>query len=384
MNQSILAKVFSRREMFRSFPRIMQALPDPDPVLQRTGKQLETYRGLTTDAHVFSNIQQRKAGTTSLKWQIRNNDDGALGRFVTRMLQGLDIETLLSQILDAVLYGYCVLEIMWEYTDGLWYPVLVEEKPQEWFFFDEQNEILFRGDGSGDGVKLPPNKFLIVQHQASYYNPYGEKILSRCYWPVTFKRSGFQFWVTFTEKYGLPFLLGKQPKTAEKEQTESLLDALEKMLTDTLAVVPDDSSVSFLEGSHSYSSDVYKKFLDFCNSEISKAILSQTLTTEVQERGTYAASKTHLDIFHYIVQGDKRLVEKTINKLIAMACALNFPESAFPLFELYEEEDVKKTLAERDRLLRQQGILFTTAYYKRFYNLRDDEFHVADELKDEA
>jgi phage gp29-like protein len=185
--------------------------------------------------------------------------------------------------------------------------------------------------------------------------------------------------MTFTEKYGLPFLLGKQPRNTEKSDTNSLLDSLEKMLTDTMAVVPDDSSVSFLEGSKSYSSDVYKKFLEFCNSEISKAILSQTLTTEIQGSGTYAASKTHFEVYDLLIQGDKRLVEKTLNKLIATACGLNFASvavSELPSFELYEESDVKATLAERDTLLQKQGVQFTAAYYQRYYNLKDDEFRL--------
>ncbi len=379
MNTKLLSAVFTKREPHLLFSKMVQILPDPDPVLQKTGKQIETYRELTSDAHVFANMQQRKAGTLSLKWELKKQGKAQNYDYAAGLLRGLDIDTLLSNILDAVFYGYSVLEIMWEYRDGLWYPATVEEKPQEWFFFDDENNPRYRGEAASDGVILPENKFLVVQHQASYYNPYGEKILSRCYWPVTFKRGGYQFWVTFTEKYGMPFLLAKQPRSYTKEEAQTLLDALEKMLTDTMAVVPDDSTISFLEGSRSYSSDVYKKFLDFCNSEISKAVLAQTLTTEIQERGTYAASKTHLDIYHHLVQGDKRLVEKTINRLLEIACRINFSQTNntdLPVFALYEENDVNKALAERDELLIKQGVHLTPEYYKRSYNLREDEFTV--------
>ena len=123
----------------------------------------------------------------------------------------------------------------------------------------------------------------------------------------------------------------------------------------------------------------YEKYLEFCNSEISKAILSETLTTEVTDKGTYAAAKTHRDILHHLVQGDKRLVEKTINKLIAMIWELNFPPFAgadMPLFQLYAEDEIHKSLAERDKILQKQGVVFQKEYFKRYYNLKEDEFEM--------
>ncbi len=379
MNKQKLDKIFSSRESFRSLAKAVQALPDPDPILQTTGKYIEAYRKLTTDAHVFANIQQRKAGTAMLKWRVTAGDNIERDTFTEQFLRELDLDTMFSQILDAVFYGYSVLEIIWEYRQGKWFPAAIEEKPQEWFYFNDNNELIYRGDFAKEDKHLPANKFIVVQHQATYANPYGEKILSRCFWPVTFKRSGFDSWVTFTEKYGMPFLLAKIPRTASKDDSDKLLDTVQQMMTDTYAVLPDDSNISFLDSSKTYTSDVYKKLLEFCNSEISKAIIAQTLTTEIQSKGTYAAAKTHLDIYHNLVHGDKRLVEKTVSGLIRMALNLNFPcthQTLFPQFELYEEGEINGALAERDKTLQQQGVSFTKKYYKKYYNLSDDDFEL--------
>ncbi len=379
MNKQKLDKTFSTRDSFRSFGRALQALPDPDPILQATGNHIEAYRKLTTDAHVFANIQQRKAGTTMQKWRVTAGDNPEHGLFAEQFLNEIDIDSLFSCILDAVFYGYSVLEITWDFRQGKWYPAAIEEKPQEWFYFNDNNELIYRGNLEKTDRQLPPNKFIIVQHQATYANPFGEKILSRCFWPVTFKRSGFDSWVTFTEKYGMPFLLAKIPRTASREDSDNLLATVQQMMTDTYAVLPDDSNISFLDSSKTYTSDVYKKLLEFCNSEISKAIIAQTLTTEVQSKGTYAAAKTHLDIYHTLVHGDKRLVEKTVSRLIRMAVNLNFPcttRTRFPRFELFEETEINSALAERDRILQLQGISFTKQYYKKYYNLSEEEFLV--------
>ena len=142
MNKHNLKHIFSTRESFRSFTKVLHALPDPDPILQMTGKHIEAYRKLTSDAHVFANIQQRKSGTTMLKWRVTGTDNAGHDSFTEKFLSELDLDTLFSQILDAIFYGYSVLEIMWEFRQGKWLPKTIEEKPKEWFSFNDENELL--------------------------------------------------------------------------------------------------------------------------------------------------------------------------------------------------------------------------------------------------
>ena len=375
-----LHREIASRKLMHDLPYLINNLPDPDPILQKTGKSIIAYRDLTSDAHVYANIQQRKAGAASMKWQVMKNSAGDNEvHFIRDVLGRLDIDKLINQILDAVFYGYSVLEIMWEVKNGKYIPTYIEEKPQEWFVYDADNKLRLMENYGSEGIVLPKYKFLVAVNQPTYLNPYGEKTLSRCYWPVTFKRSGLQFWVTFTEKYALPFLVAKEPRTYTSDETAALLASLEKMMRDTIAVIPDDSSIEFIDSSHSHSSDVYQKYLEFCNTEISKAILSETLTTEITDRGTYAAAKTHRDILHHLIEGDKRLVEKTVNALIAMIWELNFVDNAhdtIPVFQLYGEDEVHKSLAERDKTLQKMGVVFGKEYYKRYYNLKEDEFEV--------
>lgn len=355
----------------------MSVLPDPDPILQKTGKSIEVYRDLISDAHVFANIQQRKSGTASLKSRIIAPEHSeSIKTVFSQVVSSIDIGKLIHQILDAPMFGYSVLEVIWKKENGLVIPEQIEEKPQEWFSFDMNNKLLFR-NYRHDEIILPDYKFLLVQSKSSYLNPYGEKALARCFWPVTFKRSGLQYWVLFTEKYGIPFLVAKQPRSYTEADSSVLLQALDKMMQDTYAVIPDDSSVSFTDGSRAYTSDVFKKLLEFCNNEISKALLSQTLTTEVQSKGTYAASQTHKEMLANLIKQDTRLVEKTINQLFQWIWKLNFdsitPGTA-PIFELFDEAETNKHIADRDLILNKQGIKLSKEYYKRVYNLSDGDF----------
>ena len=44
------------------------------------------------------------------------------------------------------------------------------------------------------------------------------------------------------------------------------------------------------------------------NSEISKAVLGQTLTTEIGSTGSYAAANTHMAVRQDIIDADKNLL----------------------------------------------------------------------------
>lgn len=83
--------------------------------------------------------------------------------------------------------------------------------------------------------------------------------------------------------------------------------------------------------------DLYLQLIKLANGEISKALLSETLTTEM-DSGSYAASVTHFKVRREVILGDKFLVEQTINKLIEyIAKVNNFETWNLPKFVLSEQ-----------------------------------------------
>ncbi|GIV45763.1 MAG: hypothetical protein KatS3mg036_0581 [Ignavibacterium sp.] len=383
MDTKILTQEIALRQNFDKIVTYWNMLPDPDPILRKIGKDITVYRELLTDPHLFSTVQQRKAGVLSLNWELQQQDSSQ-NEFdlINEFLNTINLENLIDQILNTPLFGFTVFEIIWEMQGNFLIPKRIDEKPQEWFFFDQFNNLNLKKKfnpnlGTNEGEVINPLKFIYVQHKPTYQNPYGERVLSRCFWPVTFKRGGLKFWVTFTEKYGNPFLIGKLPRGSAQQDIDNLLTSLENMVQDAVAVIPDDSSIDIKEAQRSSSVEVFKELMNFQNSEISKAILTQTLTTEVQDTGTYAASKTMGDMLEKVQLSDKKLVERTINKIIELIYQINFNSINKPNFILYEDEDVDKLLAERDQILVNTGIKFTKDYYIRNYNLLPEDFELA-------
>ncbi|MBR6127898.1 DUF935 family protein, partial [bacterium] len=385
-NKNVKSKItdeIATRKRALNFYSLANILPDPDIVLRKQGKDISIYKELLCDPHVFACVQSRKAGVLSLEWAINRGSEekDKIAEEIENLLVKLDIHKLISDILDATQFGFQPLEIMWKRDkSGHVMPARVVAKPSEWFCFDDDNNLKFRTKENYYGIELPDKKFLLVQNNPTYNNPYGERTLSRVFWNVTFKKGGMKFWVVFTEKYGMPHLIGKHPRGASKAETDSLADMLEEMVQDAIAVIPDDSSVEIQEASKSSSAEIYEKLIDKMNSEISKAILGQTLTTEIGSSGSYAAANTHMQVRQDIIDSDKKLVETAINQLITWICEFNYPNIDVPVFELYAPEDVDLTLAQRDKILSETGVKFTKDYFIKAYGLEDEDFDIREDI----
>ena len=257
-----LSEEIATRQRSLNFYSLCNILPDPDIVLRKQGKDIKIYRGLLCDPHVTACVQSRKAGVLSLEWEIARglNKDKNI-ELLSNLLKKLDIYKLINDILDSVLWGFQPIEVIWEKSGNLILPTELKAKPTEWFCYDADNNLRFKTKQNYFGELLPPKKFLCPQYNASYDNPYGDRILSKVFWQVVFKKGGLKFWTIFTEKYGMPHIIGKHPRGASQEETNALADMLERMVQDAIAVIPDDSSVELKEANKSSSAEIYEKLI---------------------------------------------------------------------------------------------------------------------------
>lgn len=355
-------------------------LPNPDKILQRTGKTIEVYRDLKNDPHVWSCIQSRKSGLLSLDYILLPNDAPTLIiKEIESILSDLDMQQIQRDILEAPLFGYQPLEIIWKLTESarkFYIPEKIIAKPQEWFFFDGDGQLRYRIKGDLKGTPPPPMKILNVQYEASYLNPYGQALLAKCYWPITFKNGGLRFWVNFMEKYGMPILIGQYSRGTSFEESQKLADDLANMTEDSVIVTPSDIDIELKEAVRTSSVDLYKELIKHCNAEISKAILSQTLTTEL-DMGSYAASMTHFKVRREVILSDIRMVEQTMNQLIKFIINLNFSADTYPKFKILINDADNMQKIDRDLKIAKAGnVKFSKKYWMNSYGFKEDEVEV--------
>lgn len=347
-------------------------LPNPDPILKAQGKDIKVYRDLRSSALVGGNIRRRKSSVLALERDLqRGSAPVRVERFIRDWLADLDLDRIIRELLNASLFGYQPVELMWKPLGLSLVPEDLLGKPAEWFLYDQDNRLRFRARDAGiAGEQCDPQRFVVARQDASYDNPYGFADLSMCFWPVMFMKGGLKFWVQFTEKYGSPWVIGKHPRGATDAETNLLLDSLEAMVQDAVAAIPDDSSIEIKEAAgKSSSAEVYRELLTYCRSEINVAMLGQNQTTEAN--ANRASAVAGLEVTEDIRDGDAGIVAATLNAAIRLVVDINFGEQVVaPLYELWEQEEIDKVLAERDRGLTESGVRFTPQYWMRTYNLQ--------------
>lgn len=351
-------------------------LPNPDPILRKMGKDQLVYEEIQGDAHLSGIMSQRTAGVKGLLWDIdRGKAKSRPTKAILKAFQSIDMDSLFGDIIQANYRGFQPIEVMWEKPngEGLIMPKQVVAKPPEWFQFDELNALKFRTFASITGEEVPGYKFLLPRRLPTFKNPYGEALLSKCYWPAVFKKNGLKFWVTFAEKYGIPFMIGKLPRGAAEADYTALVDDLQEMVQDAVVAVPDDASIEVLEpGGKAASAEIFEKLVAWCNSEMSKAIIGHAGGAD-STPGKLGGEDNASDVKEYLVLEDKRLVESVVNQLIRWIMEMNFGAGEQPVFSMFEEEDVDLDLATRDKSLSDQGVTFSKEYYNRVYGFEDGD-----------
>jgi phage gp29-like protein len=349
-------------------------LPNPDPILRRSGRQINVYRELMVDTMVKAGARRRRAAVVSMEhgFDRETTASPALVKNLEAVFADLPVKRLVKQLVDGAFYGYAVAEVIWGKVGGLVVPVDVVVKPAEWFGFDgTTDELVIREKGCVTGAAVPDRKFLIAGNNRSYANPYGEPDLASCFWPVAFRRGGLKFWVKFAEKYGMPWAVGKQPRSASQADADKLADKLDAMVQDAVAVIPDDASVELLQSSTTANADMFEQLLMYASREINITMLGNNQSVEMQSNKASAVAASGVE--GVLRDGDADMVAEPLSLLALWITRVNWPSYACPKYEFWEQQDVDEKVASRDLKLTQSGVKFTKSYWMRQYDLQDGD-----------
>jgi phage gp29-like protein len=268
-----------------------------------------------------------------------------------------------------VLYGYSVQECVYTRSSlGIGIESM-QAKPIEWFYIRADGKWMYRGS-TGLEVECDPRKYFITRRQPSYRQQYGESLLSRLYWTVFFKGHGRKFWAKFLERFGEPLLIGKVA-----DQAKFIADVAALGLAAGLPVQPNETveSVAVTQAGE------FERFDNTLAKSIQKAILGQTLTSDVGSSGSFAAAKVHDSVRQDKRNADIRLVTATVQRLIGTLCDLN-GWGAPPTFVMADGTGLEMDRAQRDKVLVDAGIVkLSKEYILDRYDFEEGDFEVVAE-----
>jgi phage gp29-like protein len=148
---------------------------------------------------------------------------------------------LVRQMADAIGKKYSVHEIIMQPGSGAEDGGLTAELrfAPLWFFENRTGRLRYLDeDGSTEGVEMPPEQWLVAVNDG---------IMEACAVAYMFKRLPLQDWLSFTEKFGMPGILGKTPAAHGTTEWTAMEDAVGAFMNDWAAVVNAGAEIALVE-----------------------------------------------------------------------------------------------------------------------------------------
>jgi phage gp29-like protein len=315
------------------------------------------------DTHLFSELQTRKNAVTGLDYDVapfsESAEDKKIRDFVADCIFNLDsFEEALLDLLDAIGKGYSLAEILWRIDGGravidriAWIhakKALFYERgaANMWQKSYEVPKILTEAQPIG-GEAMPA--FKLVYHRYKARSGYDTRagLLRVCAWMYLFKNYGVKDWVAFAEVFGMPLRLGKYDSGASKEDKDALRAAIYSLGADAAGIISKNTEIEFVEAvKNAGKNNIYETLANFCDKQMSKAILGQTATTEGTP-GKLGNEDAQDRVRHDLTKADCEALSNTIRRqIIRPLVGWNFGwDKPLPWFKiLYERPEDLETL----------------------------------------
>lgn len=343
----------------------MGVIQTADPLLLEKGDPAgEIYRDLKRDGKVFSGLQKRKLALVGREWQVVPVQDGdaqsADAEIVSDILKRCAYDQVCQDLMDALLRGFAVSEIVWTVRDGYYVPLRIVKRAQRRFKYVQTDEHqppelrLLTTANMLTGEALPPRKFIVHRVNPEDDNPYGTGLGLQLYWPVFFKRKGLISWNKLNDRFGSPTPWGKYPRNAGPKEKNTLFSALKAISNDGVVMTPEGMAIELLETKLTGSVTTQQALCEYMDDWIAEVLLGQ----EPRAGGggaLAAASKERTAVRLDLVQADSDLLSATLNEtLLLWICELNGLAPCQVSREISEEED-KKAESETDKNVSEMG-----------------------------
>jgi phage gp29-like protein len=307
------------------------------------------------DTHLFSVLQTRKNAVHGLDYDVAPWDENAenkkISDFVADCILNLEnFDDAILDLLDAIGKGYSLCEILWDTTGsqtvigGLsWIhakKALFYERgaANMWAKSTEAPRILTEAEPF-NGEIMPP--FKLVYHRYKARSGYDTRagVLRVCAWMYLFKNYGIKDWVAFAEVFGMPLRLGRYDPSASKVDKDALVAAIQSLGSDAAGIISKNTEIEFIETvKNTGTNNLYETLANFCDKQISKAILGQTATTEGTP-GQLGNQDAQDRVRQDLIKADAEAVSKTIRyQIIRPLVGYNFGwDKPLPWFNLTYE-----------------------------------------------
>ncbi|MDF3931386.1 DUF935 domain-containing protein [Pseudomonas citronellolis] len=300
------------------------------------------------DPHYAAVLGTRKRAVSGLPISVEaasaQPHDEELADVVRQLVELPEFGDMLDDLLDAIGKGYSVVEPLWEYRDGKFWPKSYEHRDPRWFQFDRvTGKRLQLLDSTGLGTELPPGRLLIHRPRLKSGLPIRGGVARLVAVSYMCKSFTLKDWMRFAELYGMPLRIGRYGPGAKPDDIAVLRRAVAQLAADAAAILPEGMKIDFVEIANAAGgAELFEKLAEWLDKQISKAVLGQTMTTD--DGSSQSQANVHNEVRKDILKADAKQLAATVNHLVRIFIDLNYgPQKVYPkvVLQVTEPEDLK-------------------------------------------
>jgi len=337
--------------------KYMQSAIEENPKTRDVRKLMSFLQRLPqADRYFLGLLQTRKIALLGFPYTIKFSDDIKVDESDKTKLEEMKrrfvksrMHTIFNTLMNGIIFGQSAARLEWANVQGFGSMVTAKKNLAltELDYNLENYQLL-------DFVETTPTGFSRTEldtdvHIYMKYNPL-EGIDDD--YPGSFARSNMLYvwlkyqdffnWAAANEKWGDPLVVAQYDKDRSTlEDVAVIKSGLESLGTSGKAIFSKDIELKFLEAMRSGITDMHDRFIEAVNKEMAVSILGQTLTTEIKDKGSFAAAKVHNYVRQDILYSDVIEFQNVITaQYIYKDWLLNYgePKKTFPQFEFITDE----------------------------------------------
>ncbi len=282
-----------------------------ESILMPNNTQIITvFRDIEIDAHLWALMQTIRLKVMANKFQVYDSSDN-VDEEATEVFQKKWFRNIIKEVVDSDFYGFSLVQLGDIVNNCFTDSYLV---PREYVVQQKRGVKKTLGD--------PMN--LIPFDSPQYVNwivPIGEErnlgILDKAAPLVIKKKEVLSAWSEAAELFGMPLRIGKT-NINNPENKSNMENMLENMGEAAWGVFDTEDDIELKETSKTDFSNMYDKFIERVNSELSKLVLLQTGTTD--EKAFVGSANVHENILKDVIESYIIRVEDLTNEVLMPIC----------------------------------------------------------------
>ena len=263
-------------------------------------KLYDMYESAMLDLHLSGVLDKRIRAVRRLPIEFQR--DGEPDERINEQIASPWFKDFRRDLLMSHFWGFSLFQFYTDDAGNIQYTLV----PRKHYNPIRREVLKFQGDQTGRPVDDFPGMLFVGSER-------GLGIFAELLPAVLYKRGNMADWARFCNIFGLPIREYTYDAGDEEARRRLLADA-RRQGTNAVYIHPRESSLNLIEsGNKSGSSELYRTFTEYWDSQISIRVLGNTLTTDAKETGTQALGTVHQDEENSMNDEDREFILDVLN-----------------------------------------------------------------------